>query len=201
MKVRQGRWQSGHGRLDLSGVHWFIGPPHQVPLQGFLTLRIGTQETSPVSTTTVFNQVIPRSFMKRHNYPYFHPVSHDNSHYRRLSCFFKPPYPGTLRFEVFGRRLRIWMVSPGVTRVLRVDFRCCLFFRLCHSTNPRGSTFYVCVYISVVYVCLYVLFAYVTHDGRSILINIDFTVHHSFIVTFLFPGLRFFYSVVINHHL
>ena len=96
--------------------------------------------------------------MKRHNHPCFHPVSHDNA-YCRLSCSFKPPYPGTFRFEVFGRRLRFRIDSQGGTRVLSVVFLCYVFFRLCYSTNPRGSTFYVCVYISVVYVNLYVLFS------------------------------------------
>ena len=121
-------------------------------------LRKETQETSPGSTTTVFNQVLLGLFMKRHNHPVLHPSSHDNAHCR-LSFSFNQPYPGTLRFEVFIRRLRIRIVSQGGTHVLSVGFRCCLFFRLYYSTNPRGSTFYVCVYISVGYVYLYVLFA------------------------------------------
>ena len=78
-----------------------------------------------------FNQVLSRLFMKRHNHPCFHPVSHDNTHYRLSFCF-KPPYPGTFLFEVFGRRLRIRIDSQGGTRVLSVVFRCCLFFRLCY---------------------------------------------------------------------
>ena len=80
--------------------------------------------------------------MKRHNHPVLHPVSHDNTHCRLSFCF-KTPYPGTLCFEIFGRRLRIRIVSRDGTRVLSVGFRCYLFFRLWYSTNPRGFTFYV----------------------------------------------------------
>ena len=96
--------------------------------------------------------------MKRHNHPDFHPTSYDNSHYR-LSSSFKPPYPGTFRFEVFGRRLQIRIVGQGGTRVLSVGFRCILFFRLFYPTNPPGYTFGVWVSISVVYVYLCVFFA------------------------------------------
>ena len=42
---------------------------------------------------------------------------------------------------------------------------------------------------------LYVSFPQETHDVFSFLRNIGFTVNHSFIVTFLFPGLRLFLFV------
>jgi hypothetical protein len=94
-------------------------------------------------------------FMKRHNHPFFPSVSHDIAHFL-LSSSLQQPYPGTLRFEVFVRRLRIRIVRQGVTSVLSTGFRGCLFFRFSFSTNPRGSTFYVCVYVLFVYVSLYV---------------------------------------------
>ena len=59
----------------------------------------------------------------------------------------KPPYPGTLHFEVFVRRLRIRIVSQGVSCVLRVGFCGWLLSQLCLFPNPRGSSFYVCVYV------------------------------------------------------
>ena len=85
-------------------------------------LRKETHETFSESTSTVFNQVIPRNFMKGHKHPCFHPVSHDDPHCR-FNFSLKPPYPGTLSSEVFGRRLRIRFVSQGVTRVLGFGFR------------------------------------------------------------------------------
>ena len=97
---------TGFGSLDLHIRH---------PWKVVWSLRKETQETSPGSTTTVFNQVFQ------------------------------------------GLRNRI--VGQGGTRVLSVVFRCFLFVRLYYSTNPRGSIFYVCVYISVVHVYLYELFA------------------------------------------
>jgi hypothetical protein len=101
----------------------------------------------------------------------------------------KPPYPGTLRFEVFVHRLRIRIVSQGGTRGLSVGFRGCFFFRVCFST---GFTFYVCVYISFGYIYMYVSLASPAQDVLSFLSNIGFTVYHSLLVTFLFPGLHLF---------
>ena len=93
--------------------------------------------------------------MKCHNHPFFLSTSHDNVHLRLIRSL-DPPYPGTLRFEVFVRRLRIRIVSRGVTWVLSTGFCGCLLVRLVPFTNPRGSTFYVCVNVSFVYNYLFV---------------------------------------------
>ena len=104
--------------------------------------RKETQETSPGFTTTAFNHVLPRLFMKCHNHPFFHSAPRDNSQFL-LSCALKQPYLCTLCFEVFVHGLRIRIFSHDVVRVLSAGFCGCLLFPLCFFTNPRGSTFYV----------------------------------------------------------
>ena len=78
-------------------VHWIPTSDTLARVSG--TPRKETQETSPDFTTTVFNQVLPRLFIKRHKHPFFHSLSHDNAHFR-LSCSLKPPYPSTEYFTV-----------------------------------------------------------------------------------------------------
>jgi hypothetical protein len=67
-------------------------------------------------TSSVFNQVLPRFYSKCHIHPSFPYVSHDHDHLLTCLCL-KQSYVGIVRLEVFVRRLRIRIVSQGVSYV------------------------------------------------------------------------------------
>ena len=60
------------------------------------------------------------------------------------------PYQGTVRVEVFVRRLRIRIVSQGVACTYSVGLGGCLLDRMCFFTYPRGYTLYICLCVSFV---------------------------------------------------
>ena len=86
--------------------------------------------------------------------------------------------------EVFVRRLRIRIDSQGVSFVFSVGLGGCFLDRMCFFTYPSGYTLYIFVYLS---------FVETTHDVCLPLRFIDFTVPHSFNVTFLSISFSFFF--------
>ena len=53
-----------------------------------------------------------------------------------------------VRLEVFVRRLRIRVVSQGVTYVLSVGLGGCWFDRMCFFAYPCGYTLYIFLHVS-----------------------------------------------------
>ena len=77
---------------------------------------------------------------KSHIHPrLLHIVCEGNAHLLPIRIQ-KTPYQGFWRSEVHVRRLRIRIVSQGVTCVHSVGLGICLLFRMCLLTDPHGST-------------------------------------------------------------
>ena len=98
-------------------------------------------------TSSVFNQVLPRFYSKRHSHPSFPYTSHDHAHL--LTCrSLKQSYTGIVSLEVFVRRLRIRIVSQGVDYVFSVGLGGCWIDRMCFFTYPCGYNLYILLYVS-----------------------------------------------------
>ena len=105
--------------------------------------------------TVGLDQVLPRLHTKSHSHPSFHYTTHDHTYL--LTCLsLKQSYTGIVHFEVFVRRLRIRIVSEGVSCVQNVVFVVTCFFG-CVSLPLLVvlPSMYVCIYHLCISIGLY----------------------------------------------